>query len=67
MIREFKVDGVITERLSFCDLWGLEQFQVGKDLKDEGIPYLMLEREYIMSGIGQLRTRVQAFLETMGR
>ena len=38
-----------------------------QDRKDEGIPYLMLEREYIMSGIGQLRTRVQAFLETMGR
>ena len=67
MIREFKVDGVVAERLTFCDLWGLEQYQVGKDLKEEGIPYLMLEREYLLGGIGQTRTRVQAFLETMGR
>jgi benzoyl-CoA reductase/2-hydroxyglutaryl-CoA dehydratase subunit BcrC/BadD/HgdB len=29
------------------------------------MPFMALDREYIMSGEGQLRTRVQAFLETL--
>jgi len=67
MIRDFKVDGVILERLAFCDHWGFEQFTIENDLKDDNVPCLIMDREYIMSGVGQLRTRVQAFLETMGR
>jgi bcr-type benzoyl-CoA reductase subunit C len=66
MIREFKVDGVIGERLTFCDQWGFAQYSIRNDFKEDGIPYLPLEREYILSGVGQLRTRVQAFLEALG-
>ena len=36
-----------------------------QDLKKDGIPFMPLDREYILSGKGQLRTRVQAFLETL--
>jgi bzd-type benzoyl-CoA reductase N subunit len=67
MCREFRCDGVIGERLMFCDLWAVEHYMLGQDLKAAGIPMLKLDREYITGGIGQLRTRVQAFLETMGR
>lgn len=67
MAREFKVDGIIGERLMFCDQWLVEHYMLDQDLKADGIPFLKLDREYITSGIGQLRTRVQAFLETMGR
>ncbi len=67
MIRDFKVDGVIVERLAFCDHWGFEQFTIENDFQDDNIPCLIMDREYILSGAGQLRTRVQAFLETMGR
>jgi bzd-type benzoyl-CoA reductase N subunit len=66
MVREFDVDGVIGERLSFCDQWGFVQYSLENDFEEDGIPYLPLEREYILSGVGQLRTRVQAFLETLG-
>jgi len=66
MIREFNVDGVIGERLTFCDQWGFAQYSIKSDFEEDGIPYLPLEREYILSGVGQLRTRVQAFLETLG-
>jgi bzd-type benzoyl-CoA reductase N subunit len=65
MIREFNVDGVIGERLAFCDQWGYAQYMMSKAFKADGIPHLFLEREYILSGVGQLRTRVQAFLETL--
>lgn len=67
MVREFKVDGVIGERLMFCDQWLVEHFMQGEDFKEAGIPFLEMDREYTLSGVGQLRTRVQAFLETMGK
>ena len=65
MIREFKVDGVVGERLMFCDFWTGDHYMLDKDFKKEGIPFLRLDRECLLSGIGQLRTRVQAFLETI--
>lgn len=65
MIRDFQVDGVILERLAFCDLWGFEQFTIKNDFQDLGVPLMMLDREYTLSGVGQLKTRVQAFLETI--
>ncbi len=65
MVRDFKADGVILERLAFCDHWGFEQATIENDLRESGIPCLILDREYIPSGVGQLRTRVQAFLEML--
>jgi benzoyl-CoA reductase subunit C len=67
MIRDFKVDGVVAERLVMCDCWTGEQFMTGEDLKEAGVPYIRLDRDYINVGAGQLRTRIQAFLEMMGR
>jgi len=67
MAREFNCDGIIGERLMFCDQWLIEHYMLGQDLKSAEIPMLKLDREYITSAVGQLRTRVQAFLETMGR
>jgi len=67
MIKDFRVDGVIFERMLFCDAWGFEQFSVSNDFKEWDIPLLCIDREYTLGGVGQLRTRVQAFLETFGR
>lgn len=67
MVRDFAVDGVIGERLLFCDPWVVEHYMNDLDLKEAGVPFLKLDREYVLSGKGQLRTRVQAFLEMLGR
>jgi benzoyl-CoA reductase/2-hydroxyglutaryl-CoA dehydratase subunit BcrC/BadD/HgdB len=66
-VKQYRVDGIICERLKFCDLWGGEIEMLRRSLKQEaGIPLLVLERDYAAaSGVGQLRTRVQAFLETL--
>ena len=40
-------------------------FTIKNDFQDWGVPLLMLDREYTLSGTGQLKTRVQAFLETI--
>jgi benzoyl-CoA reductase/2-hydroxyglutaryl-CoA dehydratase subunit BcrC/BadD/HgdB len=67
MIRDFKADGAVFERMMFCETWGFEQYSMTNDFKEWNIPLLCLEREYVLGGVGQLRTRIQAFLETMGR
>jgi benzoyl-CoA reductase/2-hydroxyglutaryl-CoA dehydratase subunit BcrC/BadD/HgdB len=38
-----------------------------KALRELRVPVLRVEREYSMTGEGQLRTRIQAFLESMGK
>ena len=65
MLDAFKVDGVVFQRLKFCDLWGGEGYMLRRALREAGIPVLSLEREYVLSGLGQLKTRVQAFLESI--
>lgn len=66
-VKEYRVDGVIIQIVKFCDIWGVESGPLVSALRDAGIPVLKLEREYRLSGEGQLRTRVQAFMESMGR
>ena len=67
MVRDFNVDGVVFQRMRYCDLWGGQLLSLEKELKESNIPMLSLEREYAMGGAGQLRTRVQAFLERIER
>ena len=65
-VSEYQVDGVLGQRLGCCDTWGAELYILHEELLAAGIPSLMLEREYIPDNIGQISTRVQAFIETMG-
>jgi len=67
MIRDYRVDGTIFQRLSFCETWGYEQYSLNNDFKELNLPLLCLDREYLLGAVGQLKTRVQAFLETVGR
>jgi benzoyl-CoA reductase/2-hydroxyglutaryl-CoA dehydratase subunit BcrC/BadD/HgdB len=64
--REFRVDGIIYQRMRWCDLWGGAVLFLQKKFQEEGMPVLNLEREYALTGVGQLRNRVEAFLETLG-
>jgi benzoyl-CoA reductase/2-hydroxyglutaryl-CoA dehydratase subunit BcrC/BadD/HgdB len=66
-MQEYKVDGVVIEIIKFCDLWGVDAMPLVTALREKGIPVLKLEREYRLGGEGQLRTRVQAFIESMGK
>lgn len=66
-IADYSVDGVLIEYVKFCDLWGIEAPHLVATLRNQGIPAICLEREYRFTGEGQLRTRVQAFLESLGK
>lgn len=67
IVKEYNVDGVVLEIIKFCDLWGVDSMPLVTALREQGIPVLKLEREYRLGGEGQLRTRVQAFIESMGK
>ncbi|HUU01508.1 MAG TPA: 2-hydroxyacyl-CoA dehydratase family protein [Myxococcota bacterium] len=64
---ERRADGVIIVALKFCDSWAWEGTLLLRELREAGVPVLRLEREYFFSGEGQVATRVQAFLESMGK
>lgn len=64
---EAKVDGVILQRLPFCDNHAVENKMEGEDLEKTDLPTLQLEREYLAADKGRLKTRIQAFLEKIGK
>ncbi|MFA6034323.1 MAG: 2-hydroxyacyl-CoA dehydratase family protein [Myxococcota bacterium] len=65
--REYRADGVIVQATKFCDMWGVEAGALVGALREAHIPVLRLEHEYRLGAEGQLKTRVQAFMESMGR
>ena len=54
---------MVFQRLKFCDPFGGEAHNLTHRLRKLGIPLLVLEREYGSSALGQVETRVQAFME----
>lgn len=65
MARELKADGVIQYALMFCQPYAHEAFKVEKRLSGVGFPSMSLETDYSMEDVEQLKTRVEAFLETL--
>jgi len=66
-VKDYNVDGVIDCNLQFCGLYSTESYLVQQALKKEGIPYLHLETDYSEQDMEQMRTRVQAFIELIGK
>jgi benzoyl-CoA reductase/2-hydroxyglutaryl-CoA dehydratase subunit BcrC/BadD/HgdB len=64
-IKDYKVDGVIFERLKFCEVWGGESAFFDEPFKKADIPYITVEREEIMTNAGQLAVRAEAFIEML--
>ncbi|MCU0690223.1 MAG: 2-hydroxyacyl-CoA dehydratase family protein [Polyangiaceae bacterium] len=63
-VRESCADGVVFQRLLFCDPWGADQHNLMlRSRSGFSTPMLYLTREYGVVPKGQLRTRIQAFLE----
>ena len=61
--QDFKVDGVLYQKMQNCECWGGENLYLEPALKDIGIPVLYLEREQKLANIGQLEIRAEAFIE----
>lgn len=60
---EYHVDGVIDFNLSFCHTYAVEHKSVETALKGKNIPVMQIESDYSSEDSGQIKTRVEAFLE----
>jgi benzoyl-CoA reductase/2-hydroxyglutaryl-CoA dehydratase subunit BcrC/BadD/HgdB len=63
MAEELGADGVIDYTLNFCTTYQIESDTVEKAVRSAGLPLLRIETDYSMEDVGQLSTRVEAFLE----
>lgn len=68
--KDYKAEGVIIESMKFCEYWGYERAQAAQWLSDGftlpgTIPVCQIEKDYSNAATGQLRTRFQAFVESL--
>ncbi|MBQ1849207.1 MAG: 2-hydroxyacyl-CoA dehydratase [Lachnospiraceae bacterium] len=67
LAKEYRADGIIYDQVKFCDPWAYERLSGSTALREDyGFPVLSVDRPYnIRSSEGQMRTRVQAFIESI--
>lgn len=66
MIDEFRADAVVDMELVACHTYNVETFGMKRFVNEEkGIPYMSIETDYSQSDIGQLNTRMAAFIEML--
>ena len=66
LVQDYHADGVIYESMKFCEFWSYEKVLASHVLQQEmGIPCCTIEKEYALGAVGQLRTRFQAFIESL--
>ncbi len=66
LVKEYNAEGIIYEQIKFCDFWGFERALASHVLsKDFGHNVLSIDRPYVSRSSGQLRTRIQAFVESL--
>ena len=66
LVHDFHADGVIYEQMKFCTYWSYERTLASYVMSEEyKIPTLSIDRPYRARSSGQLRTRIQAFVENV--
>ena len=68
--KEYGAEGVIVENMKFCEYWGYERAQAAQWMSDGfslpgTLPVCQIEKDYTNAATGQLRTRFQAFVESL--
>ncbi len=66
LIEEYQADGIVEMTLQACHTYNLESRAVRRFVTEEkGLPYIAVETDYSAQDIGQLNTRIAAFLEML--
>ena len=65
LARNFNVDGVVYQSFAGCQVYEMEQKSVAETLNEAGIAMLYVETDYSTDDMGQLSTRIEAFLESL--
>ncbi len=65
MFETYNADGIIHYSLQFCQPYLMESMPVEKTLEEKKIPTLRIETDYSQEDVGQLKTRIEAFIELL--
>ena len=65
-VKDFKANAVVLYIIRYCDTQEFDVPDIRDYLQGMGYPVLHIEDDYSLATIGQLRTRIQAFLEMIG-
>ncbi|MDD6096217.1 MAG: 2-hydroxyacyl-CoA dehydratase family protein, partial [Firmicutes bacterium] len=65
LIDEFKADGVVEMTLQACHTYNVESKSIERLVKGCGLPYMSVETDYSLADVGQLNTRIAAFVEML--
>lgn len=66
LIDEYQVDGVVEMTLQACHTYNIESSTIRKYVTTKkNIPYMSVETDYSQQDVGQLNTRITAFLEML--
>ncbi|MFA4916233.1 MAG: double-cubane-cluster-containing anaerobic reductase [Syntrophales bacterium] len=65
MVAQYKADGVILYAIQFCAPYTVEATEIEKELEKDGIPAIRIETDYSQEDVGQIKTRIQAFIERL--
>ncbi len=65
MVEKYQVDGVIEVVLQACYTFSVESAKVAAACEERDIPYLKIETDYSTGDLGQLETRIAAFIEML--
>jgi len=65
MAKSLKAQGVIHYGLLFCSPYQIEAMPVERRLEKEGLPTLRIDTDYGQEDVGQIQTRVEAFVERL--
>ncbi len=65
LVKEYKAEGVIYQAFAGCQVYEMEQRSLIEAMEKEGVPILYLESDYSPSHLGQLTTRIEAFIESL--
>ncbi|AEE15181.1 2-hydroxyglutaryl-CoA dehydratase D-component [Thermodesulfobium narugense DSM 14796] len=65
LCKDYKCDGIVYVSLSFCTTYMVEAERIRKVAKENSIPMMTVESDYSFSDLGQLRTRIEAFIENL--
>lgn len=65
MVKDYAVDGVVYTSVKFCDQHLAEAAYFVEKLKDKGVEVLFVENDYTWGNVGQVKTRVETFIEML--
>ncbi|HPZ08561.1 MAG TPA: 2-hydroxyacyl-CoA dehydratase family protein [Candidatus Eremiobacteraeota bacterium] len=65
IITDYSIKGIIFYIIKFCDIFSWETHMIASELRSEKIPVLIIEGDYPVKSRGQIKSRIEAFIEML--